>query len=95
MKKILEKIKNRKKLNKQIGKLTFGVDIKRCDECEYRNTDQSKWKYELINWLLSEKYISVDETSCNMTEDDERAFKWELSRNCFINKVIKHIEEME
>lgn len=51
-------------------------------------------KTELIGWLLGEKYSNVDETSDNMTEEFEREYKWELSRNCFINKVIKYIEQM-
>ena len=51
-------------------------------------------KTELIGWLLGEKYITVDENSDNMTEEFEKQHQWELSRNCFINKVIKYIEQM-
>ena len=51
-------------------------------------------KTELIGWLLGEKYITVDENSDSMTEEFEKQHQWELSRNCFINKVIKYIEQM-
>lgn len=47
----------------------------------------------LVEWLKGKKYITVDEESCLMTEDFEKEHQWELSRNCFINKVIKFIEE--
>lgn len=47
----------------------------------------------LVEWLKGKKYITVDEESCLMTEDFEKENQWELSRNCFINKVIKFIEE--
>lgn len=50
-------------------------------------------KQELINWLLGQKYITVDENSTDMTEDFEKQHQWELSRNCFINKIIKHLGE--
>lgn len=50
---------------------------------------------ELIEWLSGEKYTNVDETSDNMTEEFEREHQWELSRNCFINKVIKHLEQLK
>lgn len=48
----------------------------------------------LTEWLLGEKYTNVDETSDNMTEEFEREHRWELSRNCFINKVVKHLDGM-
>lgn len=48
----------------------------------------------LIEWLSNEKYTSVDETSDNMTEEFEKEHQWELSRNCFINKVIRHLEQI-
>ena len=51
-------------------------------------------KTELIGWLLGQKYNIVDENSDNMTEEFEKQHQWELSRNCFINKVIKYIEQM-
>ena len=51
-------------------------------------------KTELIGWLLGEKYNIVDENSDNMTEEFEKQHQWELSRNCFINKVVKYIEQM-
>lgn len=47
----------------------------------------------LIEWLQSQKYITVDENSTDMSEEFENEHKWELSRNCFINKAIKHINE--
>lgn len=47
---------------------------------------------ELIGWLKGKKYTIVDETSDTMSEDFENKHKWELSRNCFINDVIKHIQ---
>ena len=50
---------------------------------------------ELIEWLRGEKYTSVNEDSLNMTEEFEREHQWELSRNCFINKVIKHLEQFK
>ena len=51
-------------------------------------------KTELIGWLWGQKYNIVDENSDNMTEEFEKQHQWELSRNCFINKVIKYIEQM-
>lgn len=51
-------------------------------------------KTELIGWLLGQKYNIVDENIDNMTEEFEKQHQWELSRNCFINKVIKYIEQM-
>ena len=48
---------------------------------------------KLIEWLKGEKYTCVDENSREMTEEFENQHKWELSRNCFINKVIKHLED--
>ncbi len=51
-------------------------------------------KTELIGWLLGQKYNIVDEKSDNITEEFEKQHQWELSRNCFINKVVKYIEQM-
>lgn len=48
---------------------------------------------DLIEWLSGEKYADVDENSIDMTEKYEKQHQWELSRNCFINKVIKHLEQ--
>ena len=48
----------------------------------------------LISWLNDQKYINVDETSDNMTEEFERKHQWELSRNCFINKMIRKLKEV-
>ena len=50
-----------------------------------------EYKNDLIKWLLGEKYIFVDETSMTMTEEFENEHQWHLSRNCFINKIINHI----
>jgi hypothetical protein len=47
----------------------------------------------LISWLEDQKY-RIDETSDNMTEEFEKEHQWELSRNCFINKMIKKLEEL-
>ena len=49
----------------------------------------------LISWLNDQKYINVDETSDNMTEEFEREHQWELSRNCFINNMIRKLEEIK
>lgn len=49
----------------------------------------------LISWLNDQKYINVDETSCDMTEEFEREHQWELSRNCFINNMIRKLEELK
>ena len=48
---------------------------------------------KLIEWLLGKKYITVDENSTEMTEEFEKKHQWEVSRNCFINKVVKYIEK--
>ena len=47
----------------------------------------------LISWLEDQKY-NIDETSENMTETFEKEHKWELSRNCFINNMIRKLEEL-
>lgn len=49
----------------------------------------------LISWLNDQKYINIDETSDNMTEEFEREHQWELSRNCFINKMIRKLEDLK
>lgn len=49
----------------------------------------------LISWLNDQKYINVDETSDNMTEEFEREHQWELSRNYFINKMIRKLKEVD
>lgn len=49
----------------------------------------------LISWLNDQKYIDIDETRDNMTEEFEREHQWELSRNCFINKMIRKLEELK
>ena len=66
------------------------------DECWFDAYEEKEVtnKTELIGWLLGEKYIIVDESSDNMTEEFEKHHQWELSRNCFINKVIKYIDKM-
>lgn len=48
----------------------------------------------LISWLNDQKYANVDETSDDMTEEFEREHLWELSRNCFINNMIRKLEEL-
>lgn len=50
-------------------------------------------KSALIEWLLSKRYINVDENSTDMTEEFEKEHSWEISRNCFITKAIKYIKE--
>jgi hypothetical protein len=50
---------------------------------------------KLIEFLQGKKYIHVDENSTEMTERYEREHAWELSRNAFINSVIKEIEQMK
>jgi len=79
------------------------------DEDEYIDIEELKktgivgtWKGiplvsipELIEWLSGEKYTNVDETSDSMTEEFEREHQWELSRNSFINKVIKYLEQFK
>jgi hypothetical protein len=47
----------------------------------------------LCSWLEDQKYI-IDETNENMTEAFEKERQWELSRNCFINKMIKLLEDL-
>lgn len=47
---------------------------------------------KLIEWLLGKKYIVIDENSDEMTEEFEKNHQWELSRNCFIDNIIKFIE---
>lgn len=49
----------------------------------------------LISWLNDQKYINVDETSDDMTEEFEREHLWKLSRNCFINNMIRKLEELK
>lgn len=49
---------------------------------------------DLIYWLSQQKYVNVDENSDNMTEEFEKEHQWELSRNCFINKVIRYLEQL-
>lgn len=48
---------------------------------------------KLVEWLKGKKYITVNENSTEMAEEFEKEHQWELSRNCFINKVINFIEE--
>jgi len=48
---------------------------------------------KLIEWLQGKKYITVDENDYLMTENFEKEHQWELSRNCFINDVLKFINE--
>lgn len=55
--------------------------------------NENKKLLELIEWLEGEKYL-IDENSTTMTEEFEKDYKWELSRNRMINKTISKIEEM-
>lgn len=47
----------------------------------------------LVSWLEDQKY-NIDETDENMTEAFEKEHQWELSRNYFISKMIKLLEEL-
>ena len=47
----------------------------------------------LISWLEDQKY-RIDETSEDMTEEFEKEHQWELSRNCFINMMIRKLDEL-
>ena len=47
----------------------------------------------LCSWLEDQKY-RIDENSETMTEAFEKEHQRELSRNCFINKMIKLLEEL-
>lgn len=49
----------------------------------------------LISWLNDQKYTNVNETSDTMTEEFEREHQWELSRNSFINKMIRQLKELK
>lgn len=48
---------------------------------------------ELIKWLQSEKYL-INNNSDTMTEEFEKEYAWELSRNRMIDKTIQKIEEL-
>lgn len=50
---------------------------------------------KLIEFIKGEKYILVDENSTNMTDEYEKKHAWELSRNKFINSVLKEIEKLK
>ena len=49
----------------------------------------------LISWLNDQKYTNIDETSDTMTEEFEREHQWELSRNSFINRMIRQLKELK
>lgn len=49
----------------------------------------------LISWLNDQKYTNVDETSDTMTEEFEKEHQWELSRNSFINNMIRKLKELK
>lgn len=77
-----------------------------CKECPYIEREGTgiigKWDGTtiikipaLISWLNDQKYTNVDETSDTMTEEFEREHQWELSRNSFINKMIRKLEELK
>ena len=50
---------------------------------------------KLIEFLKCEKYILIDEDSTDMTTEYEKKNAWELSRNTFINSVLKEIENLK
>lgn len=50
---------------------------------------------KLIEFLQGNKYIHVDENSTEMTLEYEQEHAWELSRNKFIESVIREIEHMK
>ena len=56
-------------------------------------TDKQVSTRALISWLKDQKYC-IDETSAGMTEVFEKEHQWELSRNYFINKMIRQLEEL-
>ena len=56
-------------------------------------TDKQISILALISWLEDQKY-NIDETSETMTEAFEKEHQWELSRNCFINNMIRKLEEL-
>lgn len=78
-----------------------------CQTCEYYKELKGtgvigKWEGipiievpALISWLNDQKYTNVDETSDNMTEEFEKEHQWELSRNSFINNMIRKLEELK
>ena len=69
--------------------------IKERDELKKRVLELEKQRMtirDIIKWLTGEKYATVDENSDTMTEEYEKEHKWELSRNCYINKTIKYLE---
>lgn len=45
---------------------------------------------ELVKWLQGEKYL-ISHNSNTMTEDFEKEYAWELSRNRMIDKTIQKI----
>lgn len=47
--------------------------------------------HTLISWLNGQKYINMDDNM--MTEKFEKEHQWELSRNYFIDKIIRKLEE--
>ena len=48
---------------------------------------------ELIKWLQGERYL-INHNSTDMTEEFEKKYAWELSRNRMIDKTIKKIVEL-
>lgn len=77
-----------------------------CKECPYIELEGTgiigKWEGTpiievpaLISWLNDQKYTNVDETSDDMTEEFEREHRWELSRNSFINSMVRKLKELK
>lgn len=61
-----------------------------------------KWKgtpvidvASLISWLNDQKYTNVDKRSDSMTEEFKRKHQWELSRNYFINRMIRQLKKLK
>jgi hypothetical protein len=50
---------------------------------------------KLIEFLQGKKYLQIDENSTEMTWEYEQEHAWELSRNKFIESVIREIEQMK
>ena len=55
--------------------------------------DSDQKLIELIKWLQGEKYL-IDNHSTTMTEEFEREYKWELSRNRMIDKTTQKILDL-
>ena len=72
---------------KQIGSLTFGIDIKKCSECDYKSMSQSDVLYVFDQKACS--YCSYP--LCNHTTDIRHAVNFR--RDCDFFKEIDDIYE--